>query len=588
MKIRSIPASAIQHAKSTLNVAYWHASHGNQILNGMTNLDSFMGNTSLYTWHNGQLAGSLNIIDKYGQIDSHGGTGWYNETRTFLLNPVNASINVVVWAWCSAISSNTISDDNTYLYYMSLLEQEFPQIQFVYMTGRRDIWSDDIVKRNNEIIRQYCITNNKLLYDFADIESYDPDLTYYEYTNDNCDVYSDAGNHYLGNWAVSWQNANPGWWYDCTSEHSYPINANQKAYAAWWLWASLAGWDNQASAKKVQNATTEEITFPAQKLTIQFVNAGNTAQTVLTAVRVNETPSICSPMPEGISSLFSSCYWIVNSYRGDVGAYKICFDLTGLLDTTRFSSIHVVKRQNENYPWEDISSKITSRAYPILTLNNMSSFSEFAFAFPIETLPVVLSSFTVEQIDNRAISLRWTTESESNMLGYTIHRANSLSYDQSLIVNNDIIPAHNNATTTSYSYIDTSITQPGTYYYWLESADLNGEKKSYGPITLSFEQGQDNEIPEGVTQNSLSVYPNPFNPNTTICYQSNAQDKLEIEIFNCKGELVRKMNRTVQEGTNNLVWNGRDDKNQVVKTGIYFCRAKTATVTKMIKLMMIK
>jgi hypothetical protein len=32
-------------------------------------------------------------------------------------------------------------------------------------------------------------------------------------------------------------------WYDCSSAHSEPLNANMKAYAAWWLWARLAGWD---------------------------------------------------------------------------------------------------------------------------------------------------------------------------------------------------------------------------------------------------------------------------------------------------------------------------------------------------------
>ena len=31
-------------------------------------------------------------------------------------------------------------------------------------------------------------------------------------------------------------------WYKCSSAHSQPLNANLKAYAAWWLWARLVGW----------------------------------------------------------------------------------------------------------------------------------------------------------------------------------------------------------------------------------------------------------------------------------------------------------------------------------------------------------
>ena len=32
-------------------------------------------------------------------------------------------------------------------------------------------------------------------------------------------------------------------WYNCYSAHSQPLNANRKAFAAWWLWATLAGWN---------------------------------------------------------------------------------------------------------------------------------------------------------------------------------------------------------------------------------------------------------------------------------------------------------------------------------------------------------
>ncbi|TET83275.1 MAG: PKD domain-containing protein, partial [Desulfobacteraceae bacterium] len=49
----------------------------------------------------------------------------------------------------------------------------------------------------------------------------------------------------MGNWAIEWQNSHTEDvdWYDCTSAHSQPLNANRKAYAAWWLWARLAGWN---------------------------------------------------------------------------------------------------------------------------------------------------------------------------------------------------------------------------------------------------------------------------------------------------------------------------------------------------------
>ena len=96
-------------------------------------------------------------------------------------------------------------------------------------------------KAANQMVRDFCMNNNKILYDFTDIERYDPDGTYFEYAHDNCDYY-DAELNRLGNWATEWQNSHVEGmdWYSCSSAHSEPLNANRKAYAAWWLWAKFA------------------------------------------------------------------------------------------------------------------------------------------------------------------------------------------------------------------------------------------------------------------------------------------------------------------------------------------------------------
>ncbi len=138
-------------------------------------------------------------------------------------------------------------DINTYLDLMNQLEQDYLDVTFVYMTGHLDgSGLTGNLHLRNEQIREYCRTNDKILYDFTDIETYDPDGTYFgdKIPNDNCDYDSDSNGSRDANWAVEWQNSHTEDvdWYGCSSAHSQPLNANCKAYAAWWLWARIAGW----------------------------------------------------------------------------------------------------------------------------------------------------------------------------------------------------------------------------------------------------------------------------------------------------------------------------------------------------------
>ena len=171
-------------------------------------------------------------------------TAWATATRSYLDDPANADVNVVMWSWCSEVSSASAANITTYLTLMSGLEEDYPDVRFVYMTGHTDGsgLTGNLHVRNQQI-RDYCAANDKILYDFEDIESYDPDGTYFGDRN-----VTDGCAYDGGNWATEWQDSHTKGvdWYDCESAHSQPLNANLKAYAAWWLWARLAGWDGGA------------------------------------------------------------------------------------------------------------------------------------------------------------------------------------------------------------------------------------------------------------------------------------------------------------------------------------------------------
>ena len=257
--ITTIPQSAIEQAKDRLHIAYGHTSHGSQLTTGMTGLVGFANHgglglalpTDIFAWSNGGRDGALDIHDYAMDGDVGYYPQWVTNTRNYLDDSSHSDVNVIIWSWCGQVGGKYADGtlESQYLTPMTQLEAEYPNVTFVYMTGHVDIWDDADNKAANQMIRDYCNANGKVLYDFADIERYDPDGTYFEYVHDSCDYYDSAGGTKLGNWATEWQNSHTEGvdWYSCSSAHSEALNANQKAYAAWWLWARLGSWEGPST-----------------------------------------------------------------------------------------------------------------------------------------------------------------------------------------------------------------------------------------------------------------------------------------------------------------------------------------------------
>ena len=245
ININLVPDEWINKAKTDLVIAYGHTSHGSQLITGMQGLITFAGDK--FKFNNDGSDNSLQLRDNpfsgASDLGNPDYTAWETATRNYLVN--HNEINVIIWSWCGQVSNAASADIETYLNLMSGLERDYPNVKFVYMTGHLDgSGLNGNLHLRNEQIRQYCKDHDKFLYDFADIETYNPDGSYFgdKIPNDNCDYDSDGNGSRDGNWAVEWQQAHPGQWYNCSCAHSQPLNANLKAYAAWWLWARLAGW----------------------------------------------------------------------------------------------------------------------------------------------------------------------------------------------------------------------------------------------------------------------------------------------------------------------------------------------------------
>lgn len=224
----NIPQTYIDAAKTSLRIFYGHTSHGSQLVTGA---EMLAAEDSRYAVNAGTT--SLSIREDDGaDLGANGNLDWTYVTRD-VLNEPGSDINVVIWSWCGGVSDNSSADINTYLNAMNQLESDYPSVQFVYMTGHLDGTgpTENLYQRNNQI-RDYCAANSKILFDFADIESYDPDGGYYGSGSDACE------------WCYTWCAT-----HDCPDcddcAHSHCMNCYQKGKAFWWILARMAGWDGE-------------------------------------------------------------------------------------------------------------------------------------------------------------------------------------------------------------------------------------------------------------------------------------------------------------------------------------------------------
>jgi len=124
-------------------------------------------------------------------------------------------------------------------------------------------------------------------------------------------------------------------------------------------------------------------------------------------------------------------------------------------------------------------------------------------------------------------------------------------------------------------------------------ANNTGESKGTGSSLMTGiqENKSGNELMPDYNI-SISNYPNPFNPETTILFnipKSLSNYQTELNIYNINGELIKKLlSKELPSGNYLVKWNGTNDFDRSVSSGIYFYYLKVGTSLKTGKMNLIK
>ena len=82
----------------------------------------------------------------------------------------------------------------------------------------------------------------------------------------------------------------------------------------------------------------------------------------------------------------------------------------------------------------------------------------------------------------------------------------------------------------------------------------------------------------------LQNYPKPFNPSTTIDFSIPEESKVELSIYNIKGQKIKSLlNGQITAGEHSIVWNGEDDEVKKVSSGVYLYKLNVDGKTEAIK-----
>jgi len=262
-------------------------------------------------------------------------------------------------------------------------------------------------------------------------------------------------------------------------------------------------------------------------------------------------------------------------------AAGVCLESTSLY----YLNLNGAQSKELEYSIKPTTSAVQGTTYYFaIFVNNGDNINEYSPTLPGLTvtvdgsLPVTLSSFS-GSASSKGVSLNWSTSAEIENQGFIIDRIQN-SEDSSQkewqeiasFTSNKALEGQGSTTkTTDYTFSDTQVEDGMTYSYRLSDVDYKGIRVDHDEMIrkITFVTPAQTVLP-GVFE-LMGLYPNPFNPSTTLSYNLSETTDLNVGIYNMQGVLVWYYTYENHPAGDNykLSWNGRDLSGKAVNSGIY-------------------
>jgi hypothetical protein len=296
---------------------------------------------------------------------------------------------------------------------------------------------------------------------------------------------------------------------------------------------------------------------------------------------------------DGSYNLYSNACEVLGSYGGDIAGQEIAVKvLMKILDS----------------PWDMETSTMneyTGDISPLSVNPRVTEYSDFYAS---------INSYTENLNQEKLLNLQENTEIAYQTESHLLYPSNLRLVGDILMWNPCSSDVEDSPTQSfeGYSIAWENESEPNMVYY--HDLQLNQTQYPLTSLTLAagesslwlvgrYEDGSytdsSNSLLINIVSNDVSDlsaitqlagnYPNPFNPETRIKYSLKASQNVSIIIYNIKGQKVRTLIDQVQEsGNHSVVWNGRDDKNKAVTSGIYFYKMKSGKYSSSKKMILLK